>query len=357
MGKKQKRKISKSRKTGMPPGSLVYIGNQTDKNAVIEVFNYNKDFCISKNVTTVQEAVSYLTKNSVTWINVNGLTQTEVIEELGKYAQLHSLFVEDILNTEHRPKLEVSDQNIFLIIKMLYFTDDEQLRIEHLAILLRENYVITFQEADGDVFGQLRKRLSQGEGTNIRQKSADYLVFGLLDAVIDHYYIISEKLSQQVENQEDNLVGNPSKELIPQIQELKREIIAIRRAIFPMREVINRLERISHPFLLPETKTYIADLGDHILQITETIDVYREIMWGLMDMYMSSMSHKMNIIMKTLTIISVIFIPLTFIVGVYGMNFDYMPELHHPWGYPIVWGIMVSIVLGMFWFFKKKKWW
>ncbi|GJH40866.1 cobalt/magnesium transport protein CorA [Capnocytophaga sp. HP1101] len=352
---KKKRKANRSKKVGLPAGSLVYFGNK-EKPINIEVMSYNESSCSIKKVTSADEALSLITDNRITWINVNGLNNIEEVKKLGNYTQLNNLLLEDVLDTEHRPKVEILDDHILVIIKMLYYGKDEQLISEHLALLLGKNYLITFQESEGeDVFEPVRKRL-QNADTALRKRTADYLLFGLLDAIVDNYFVILDKVSEKIEAIEDELITHPREDMISEIQLLKKSAIFLQKSIVPSREVVNKIEKTPHHLIEADTKHYFRDLHDHTVQIVETLSTYRDILWGLTDTYMGAMSNKMNNIMRLLTLISTIFIPLTFIVGVYGMNFKYMPELEWWWAYPLVWLVMIGISVMMIFYFKRKKW-
>lgn len=354
MGKKNS--ISKAKKVGLPPGALVYVGENPElQTEEIEVCSYSKDKAEFTKVKNPEQALQKIIPSQNTWININGLTNVQNIATFGNFAGILPLFVEDILNTQHRPKIEIQEKNLFLIVKMVYF-QGEQLKIEHLAIILGENYLFSFQETSGDVFEALRKRFIMNFEINIREKSPDYLLFAMLDAIIDNYYTVMEKVSQRFEELEDTIIFKTNPGLIDEIQDFKKEIIQLRKAILPMREVITKLQKVQHKLIKEQTQNYMSDLHDHILQITENTEIYRDAAWGLMDTYMSAMSNRMNSVMQLLTVISVIFIPLTFIVGVYGMNFDNMPELHLKWGYHAAWVVMISVAVGMLFYFKKKKW-
>jgi magnesium transporter len=266
------------------------------------------------------------------------------------------LVLEDIVNTTQRPKIDEYENYIFIVLKMLYYNKDENIVIEQVSFVLGENYVLTFQESEGDVFGSIRDRLRLNRG-RIREMKSDYLLYALIDAVVDNYFTIIETLGNKIEDLETDLfTGTVREDINIEVQQLKREILKVRRAIFPLREIINRIEKGDYPFIFKRTITYFRDIYDHLVQVTENLDIYREMIWSLMDMYMTTISNKMNEVMKLLTIIATIFIPLTFIAGIYGMNFENIPELHYKYSYYILWGIMIMIFLGMIYYFKKKKW-
>jgi magnesium transporter len=355
--KRNKRERKAHKKVGLPPGSLVYLGDKEDRDTFhVESYEFNEETYQKASFTDFDSLKVNSETGFVKWFNFNGLNKLETIAKVGELFQLHPLYIEDILNTNHRPKLEeLPDNKLFIISKMLYYNPQNELVIEHLALFLSGDTLLTFQETEKDVFDSIRTRIEEPRGL-IRGKKADYLMFCILDAVVDHYFLILETLGEKIEDLEDQLLNNPNTELVNDIQHLKREAIRIRRSIYPLREVVSSLDKIAHPSIHQSTQKYFRDLYDHTIQIIETLETYRDMLWGLMDMYMSSVSNKMNSVMKVLTIISTMFIPLTFIVGVYGMNFDYMPELHMREGYFVVWAIMILISIGLLIFFKRKKW-
>jgi len=352
----KKRTSTYNKKLGTTPGSVIYTGKKQSEKLFIESFNYTSENVEEKELFDVVDTFDYKSSNSVTWININGLNHTNDIEKIGEHYNLHPLVLEDIVNIGQRPKIDEYDNYLFVVLKMLYYNKDENIVSEQVSFILGDNYVLTFQEAEGDVFDSIRNRIRTSKG-RIRTLGTDYLLYALIDAVVDHYYIVIETLGNKIEDLEDNLFsGFSQKEISQQIQDLKREVLRIRRAIFPLREIINRIEKTENRLIKKKTLQYYRDVYDHIIQISENIDIYREMIWGLMDMYMTTISNKMNEVMKVLTIIATIFIPLTFIAGIYGMNFENIPELHFKYGYFILWGIMIVLFLGMIYYFKKKKW-
>lgn len=354
MKSKNKKKTYKT--VNRSPGTVHYKGKKQSAVTAIEIINYDSDTYTKIESEDVEKAFHFKGTEQVTWINVNGLNNTEEIEKLGNHYGLHPLTLEDIVNTTHRPKMDEFDNYLFVILKMLYIKDGTELVFEQVSIVVGDDYVLTFQEADGDVFNDLRARIESGKGRG-RHLGSDYLMYALIDAVVDHYLTVIEAFGDKIEDLEDIVFETDSNNLTASsIQMLKREILKIRRSVLPLREVINRLEKIEHPVINDKTHTFLRDLYDHIVQVTENIDVYREMVWSLLDMHMSVMSNKMNEVMKVLTIIATVFIPLTFIAGVYGMNFDNMPELHYKNSYFILLGIMLFIFLMMLRYFRKKKW-
>jgi magnesium transporter len=349
------RTLLSKRKVGQAPGSVIYTGEKSDQKLFIEAFDYTKDKCVEKELTNVEECFNF-EYGSITWININGLNHVEAIEKIGEHYELHPLVLEDIVNVSQRPKIDEYDDYLFVVLKMLYYDADEKIVSEQVSFILGEDYVLSFQEAEGDVFDSVRDRIRQAKG-RVRAMKSDYLLYVLIDAIVDHYFSVIEVLGNKIEDFETEIFsGNVADDVSQNIQNLKREILRVRRAIFPLREVINRIEKNESTLIQKKTLTYYRDIYDHLIQVSENIDIYREMIWSLMDMYMTTISNKMNEVMKVLTIMASIFIPLTFIAGIYGMNFDYIPELKYKYSYFILWGVMITLFLGMLYYFKKKKW-
>ncbi|AUC81078.1 magnesium/cobalt transporter CorA [Lacinutrix sp. Bg11-31] len=354
--KPKKRTQDYKKQVGQVPGTLIYTGTKEASHLFIESFDYNVDTFVEKELKTVEEAFQFKASNTVTWINLNGLNQIAEIEKLGTHYNLHPLVLEDIVSTNQRPKIDEYEDYIFIVLKMMYYDVDENIVSEQVSFILGENYVLSLQEAEGDVFDSLRERIRQAKG-RIRGLGSDYLLYALIDSVVDHYYAIIETMGNKIEDLEDNLFEGLTKdEISSEIQGLKREVLKVRRAIFPLREIINRIDKSDSKLINEKTLHYFGDVYDHIIQVSDTIDIYREMIWGLMDMYMTTISNRMNEVMKVLTIIATIFIPLTFIAGIYGMNFDNIPELHYKYSYQVLWIVMIVIFLGMLYYFKRKKW-
>ena len=353
---KKKRTSRYKKHVGLAPGTLVYTGDKTENVLFIECIDYTPEYVKVGEHKDSKNILHYKATNSNTWININGLNHVKAIETIGEHYTLHPLILEDIVNTNQRPKIDEYDDYIFVILKMVYYDKDENLVIEQVSLVLGDNYVLTFQETEGDVFESVRERLNNSKG-RLRNLGTDYLFYALIDAVVDHYYQVSETMGNKIEDLEDDLfTGNLPETTTQTIQILKKELLKIRRAIFPLREIINRIEKTDHKLIDKKNMQFFNDVYDHIIQLSDSIDIYREMIWSLMDMYMTSISNKMNEVMKVLTIIATIFIPLTFIAGVYGMNFDNMPELHYHYAYYVVWGVMLVILILMVIYFKRKKW-
>lgn len=352
-----KKRTSKYKKhVGLAPGTLVYTGTKTENELFIECIDYSPTHLDVVEHNDVSEVFQFKSTNSNTWININGLNHTRSIEAIGEHYQISPLILEDIVNTSQRPKIDLYEDYIFVSLKMIYYDKDESIVIEQVSLILGDNYVLSFQETEGDVFESLRKRMTNVKG-RLRTLGTDYLFYTLIDSVVDHYYKVTETMSNKIEDMEDDLfLGHTSTITTQQIQSLKKELLRIRRSISPLREIINRIEISDHKLIDKKNLQYFMDVYDHIIQLSESVDIYREMIWGLMDMYMTSISNKMNEVMKVLTIIATIFIPLTFITGIYGMNFNNMPELRYQNGYYAVLGLMVLVFIIMIVYFKRKKW-
>jgi magnesium transporter len=346
----------RANKRGLPPGSIVHVGEKKTEEVKISIMDYTIRKYEEKEVKKVEDCFKFKRKPSVSWINVDGLHDVEVIEKLGNCYDIHPLVLEDIVNTDHRPKMEDFEKYIFFVLKMLYIDDKTQeIQSEQISLILGQNYVISFQEKVGDVFNAVRERIRKGKG-RIRKMGSDYLAYSLVDAIIDNYFIILERIGEKVENIEQDVVSSPEPEILQKIYNLKREMIYLRKSVWPFREVINGLLREEPKLIKKGTHVYLRDLYDHTIQVIDTIETFRDMISGMLDIYMSSVSNKMNEVMKVLTIFAAIFIPFTFIAGVYGMNFQYMPELSLPWAYPAVWIVIIGVGVSLLLYFKHKKW-
>ena len=345
----------KASKFGTPPGTLIHIGKQKMENVHISVIDYNETTIDEREVSSVEECKRYTETSTVTWINIDGIHDPVVMEDFGKYFGLHSLLLEDIMNTNQRPKVEDYGSYIYFVLKMIYLENGERICDEQVSIILGKNYVITFQERTGDVFNTIRQRLRNGKG-RIRKSNADYLAYALVDSIIDHYFVILEKVGDSLEDLEEEVVQNPTTQTLQNIHRMKRKMIGLRKSVWPLREVISFMERSETDLIDPSIDIYLRDVYDHTIQVIDTLESYRDMVSGLLDIYLSSISNKMNEVMKVLTIIATIFIPLTFLAGIYGMNFAFMPELQWKYGYFAVLFVMLVIFIGMIRYFKKRKW-
>jgi magnesium transporter len=340
----------------LPPGTIVHVGEQRHEPVKLSVIKYDGANFEEKAVGNVEEAFSLRSKSSVMWLNIDGVHQPEIIEQVGKSFGLHPLVAEDIASTGQRPKMEDFDDYIFVVLRMLRFDGEEKgTKTEQISIILGSDFVISFQETEGDVFDAIRERLRSNKG-RIRKMGADYLAYSLIDAIVDNYFIILEKLGEAIEDIEDRLVTAPTSETLQIIHDLKREMIFLRKSVWPLREVINRMERSESPLINKSTFVYLRDVYDHTIQIMDAVETFRDMLSGMLDIYLSSVSNRMNEVMKVLTVIATIFIPLTFVAGIYGMNFKFMPELDQTWSYPAVLVLMLVVALLMVMFFRRKKW-
>ena len=344
----------RSKKTGLPPGTLVHIGEKKPDKVAITAFNYAGTRCDERQDLS-PDVLAPSTDESVTWVDIGGVHRMDILESFGKQFQLHPLLLEDIANTDQRPKLDDYENRLFLVMKMLSVTDRHEIVVEQVSLVLGPNFVLSFQENGADVFTSVRDRLRGGKG-RLRQTGADYLLYALIDAIVDQYFEVLEALSEKIEALQDLVVSDPKPETLHKIHNLKRQLLFLRRAVWPLREAANSLSRSECPLLQESTKIFFRDVYDHVIQIVDTIETLREMVSTSLDIYLSSISYRLNTVMKVLTIITTIFMPLTFIVGIYGMNFEHMPELKWEWGYPLVLGLMVSIMIAMLGFFKHKKW-
>lgn len=358
---KQRRKTTpkKKRRTdiGLPPGTLVPVSDASP--TTVTIFGYGPDSFEEIHPQSIDEISTVAAQWPVLWINVDGLSDLEWIKGLGRLFHLHPLAMEDVLNLHQRPKIEAYDPYLFVVLRMMYMK--EQLESEQLSIFLLDHIVVTFQERPGDCLESIRERIRQGRGL-VRASGADYLLYAILDAVIDAYFPLLENSSDRLEELEQKMMDRPTGELIFQIRNERRNLIAFRRAVWPLRDEINKILRDKYDCFREQTFAYLRDCSDHAIQVMDLIESYRELSAGLMDMYMTVMSNRMNEVMKILTIFAAIFIPLTFIAGIYGMNFDpsvspwNMPELGSRYGYPMALLIMFVVAIGMLIFFFRKGW-
>lgn len=341
---------------GLPPGTLVHIGRKRAGEAGITVLTYDKANFNQIHVDSLEELFPLKDRPGVTWINIDGIHRVEMLENVGERFNIHPLVLEDIMNTHQRPKMEDFGNYMFFVLKMIYFEgEEEEVEKEQVSLILGENFLVSFQERPGDVFDSVRKRLETSRG-NVRKMGADYLAYALMDAIVDNYFVVLERLGEKIEDLQEELINQPGPDELRIIHDLKRKTLHIRRSVWPLREVISGLERGGCKLFSKATGIYLRDLYDHIIQVIDTIEAQREMLAGMLDIYLSSVSNRMNEVMKVLTIIATIFIPLTFIAGIYGMNFKYMPELQWRWGYFVTLGLMTLIAGVMAYYFKKKEW-
>jgi magnesium transporter len=345
-----------SHKAGLPPGALVHIGEQKVETAKITIIDFDPENFQELTVGTVDECFPFKESPTITWINIDGLHETDVIDKIGRHFGFHPLLLEDILNTGGRPKIEDFGEYIFIVLKMLYQEgEDGELLSEQISLIFGENYVISFQESIGDVFDPIRERIRKYKG-RVRKERGDYLTYLIIDAIVDNYFNVLEDIADYIEDTEEVLLEKPNSDTLQTIHGLKNDTLFLRKSIWPLREIINVLERGESPLIQETTRIYFRDIYDHTVQVMDTLDTFRDMISGMLDTYLSSMSNRMNEVMKVLTIFASIFIPLTFMAGIYGMNFEYMPELKWPWGYPVLWVLMLTVGITMVVMFKRKKW-
>lgn len=341
---------------GLPPGTPVHIGERRSEHVRITVMDYDESHFEEREVENTDECLQFRDKPTVTWVNVDGLHDLAVIERIAECFGLHPLILEDILDTDQRPKMEDLGDYIFVVLKMLYEgKEDGKVTGEQVSVVIGRHFVLSFQERKGDVFEPIRDRVRSGKG-RVRKMGSDYLAYTLIDAIVDNYFIILENLGDEVEVLEETLVGNPERRTLAAVHQLKRQLLFLRRAVWPLREVISTMERSEAGLIKKPTRLYLRDVYDHTIQVMDTVETFREMVGGMLDIYLTSLSNRMNEIMKVLTIVATIFIPLTFLSGIYGMNFKYMPELEWRYGYLFAWGLMVAVAGSMLLYFKKKKW-
>jgi magnesium transporter len=344
------------KKVGESPGSLVHVGEYKNEKIELTLIEYDKEFYKKRELLKIDECYKLKDKSTIKWVNVEGIDDINIIESIGKEFKFHPLMLEDILNTNQRPKMDDYEDYILVVLKMVYYNEDlKQIVTEQVSLVLVDNYIFSFQEFKGDVFDGIRDRIAFAKG-NIRKMGPDYLMYALLDAIVDSYFTILEQVGDYSEEIEHKLMEEPEKEVLQNIYGLKREIIYLSNSIWPLRELVNNLTRVDSKLIGETTELYLRDVYDHIIQIIDILESYRDITSGMLDTYLSSIGNKTNDVMKVLTIFSTIFIPLTFIAGIYGMNFRYFPELEWPWAYPVFWAVTISMISIMIAYFRRKKW-
>ena len=345
-----------SKKPGSAPGTLVPVGERKVDKTRITVIDYDAEQLQEKEVTDIREVLPMKDAPTITWVNIDGLHDMDLIRQVGEVFGVHPLTLEDIVNTGHRPKMEEFESYLLIVFKMLYFDEAKNhIETEQISLVLGERFLISFQEIPGDAFVPVRERLRKGKG-RIRNSGCSYLAYALIDAVVDHYFLVLEGLGERIEALEQELLSSPTDDGLRTLYEMKRELIYFRKQIWPMRELLNRILKEEPSFVDPAIGVFLNDVYDHAIQVMDTLESFRDVLSGLLDVYLSTISNRMNEVMKVLTIIATIFIPLSFIAGVYGMNFEYMPELKWRWAYPVLWSILFSIFVCMLLWFKRKRW-
>ncbi len=352
-----------SAKIGLSPGSFIYTGEKKVEEVKISVIDYNRQHLEKHVVNRIEDTFPYNDSDSVSWINIDGLHEVEILQKINEHYEIHPLVIEDILSTNQRPKIEFFDNYIYIVTRMMKYDEKQHvINSEQISLILGKNFVITFQEVEGDIFDPLRQRIANENG-RIRRSGADYLAYAILDIIVDNYFLILDTLGDEIESLDEKVLENASDEgIVKQIHHLKRELLFLRKSTWPLREVISNLQREESKLIKKQTIRFVNDLYDHTIQVIDTVETYREMASGILDLYLTSISNRMNEVMKVLTIIATIFIPLSFIAGIYGMNFDTaispfnMPELGFRYGYLIFWMLTVGIAGGLLIFFRKKRW-
>jgi magnesium transporter len=345
-----------SKKAGLSPGTLIHVGERKVEDIKISILEYDETDFREINVDDIEVCGHFTETDSITWINISGIHDIDMIQKLGTCFKLHPLVLEDVLNTEQRPKMDDFDDYLFLVLKMVYPDVAHQgIQYEQISFIIGPTYVISLQEVEEDVFDSVRERIRHGKG-RIRRQGSDYLAYALMDMVVDQYFKILEDLGEQIETLQDAVIEDPEPSSLAVIQNLKKEILFLRKSIWPLREIINALTRGESELIRDETVIYLRDVYDHTIQIIDNIETFRDMLSGTLDIYLSNVSNRMNEVMKVLTIMATIFIPMTFVAGIYGMNFKYMPELEWVWSYPVLWLVLISMFLVMMFWFKRKKW-
>ncbi|MGB5692776.1 MAG: magnesium/cobalt transporter CorA [Flavobacteriaceae bacterium] len=343
-------------KKGTAPGSLVFVGTKKVEKTQLEFLAYNTADIIENSKVQRNDLTKIQKPGFNGWLNVIGVHDARLVEQIGNQFALHLLLQEDVLNTGQRPKFEEFSDHLFMVIKMLHFDKETELiESEQISLIIEKNLLISFQEIPRDVFNPIRERLLR-PNTKIRQRTSDYLAFAMLDAISDRYMEIIETFGERIERIEEELLEQPRRELLEKINLYKKEINFLRKTIRPVRDLVSRFRRSDSELINDSTIPYLNDLEDHITHATEAIEIYKEMLNDQINMYNSALNNKLNDIIRVLTIFSVIFIPLTFLAGIYGTNFEYLPELHFPYAYPIFWGVLIIVALAMVYFFKKRRW-
>jgi magnesium transporter len=352
-----RRRKSRSKKAGLLPGALVHIGEKLSDTTKVTLIDYQGDHYQEKNIDHIEELRAFKDRQTVSWVHIEGIHDTRLLEQLGDVFGLHPLILEDILNTDQRPKMQDMGDYMFIVLKRFCNTCDEHsdMTAEQISVILGPHYVISLQERADTMLDPIREHIKTSKG-RIRKAGADYLAYSIIDTVLDSYFGILETLGDKIEIEEEALVNNPAPSTLRVIQNLKRDIIFLRKSIWPLRETISALERSESPLIQDATGLYLKDIYDHAIQVIDTVETYREMLSGMIDIYLSSLSNRMNQVMKVLTIIATIFMPMTFLAGVYGMNFKHFPELEWQWGYLFFWTIILTTAVVMLILFKRKKW-
>lgn len=344
----------RSKKTGLSPGSLIHIGSKYSEKSKITLVRYNEAFFEEKEINSIKDFRVEKDKKQITWINVDGLQDIKIFEDIGEIFSIHPLVLEDILNTDQRPKAEDYGDYIYMVLKNFHQESGDILS-EQISIILGKDFVLSFEEKENSIFKTIKERLSRNKG-RIRKGSTDYLVHAIIDNIVDNYFIMLENIEDKIENLEDDVVKKPTQSTLHDIHHLKRKLLMLSKTLWPLREAVNSLGKSDSYLINKSTGIYFKDIYDHTIAIIDTVETFRDMLSGMLDIYLSTVSNRLNEVMKVLTIIATVFMPLTFIAGLYGMNFKYMPELEFQWGYFGVLGIMFIVAILMLIYFRRKKW-
>jgi magnesium transporter len=345
-------------KLGKSPGTLMHLGERKNRPVEIHIMDYNEKSINEYKIDKVSDLRSFIKPDTVTWINIDGIHDAEKIREIGEIFSLHTLLLEDLMNPEHRPKIEHAENYIFFTLKMLNLNKDgRNIKKEQVSFFLGENWVLSFLEDPGDVFEPVRLRIRSEKG-RIRGSKSDYLAYALIDVIVDHYFLIIDSISDRIEVLEWSIFHNeiPDPKTAQKIQALKKDLMLVRKSVIPIRDAVGSLEKGISPLIHTKTTFFLKDVYDHTLYITDSIEVFREMLNSAMEMHLSALSNRLNKVIKVLTIISTIFVPLTFLVGVWGMNFKFMPEIEWKYGYLFAWSTIIITTIGLIIFLRKKKW-
>ncbi len=346
----------RSKKAGLPPGSLTIVEENKQKKTKISLIEYTEADILEKDDVSIEECFVHLDTPEMTWVQIYGPANPSIVSAIGEHFKLHTLTMEDVLNSIQRPKIDIYDDQLFIIVRYLIYADKtNELRDEQISLIVGPNYLISFSESEEPLFKTLRERLHQ-PNNRLRKSFADYLAYSILDMVVDSYFLVLEKVDAQLDHLEDALMQYTKNQILLEIQQAKRDMIFLRKSVWPMRDVVNRLLKSDFPHVSPSTKLYIQDVYDHLIQTIDIIEGFRDIVSGMMDIYLSNINLRMNEIMKVLTIVSTIFVPLTFIASLYGMNFEFMPFLHSKWGYTLTIAFMGFLATMMIFFFRRRRW-
>lgn len=345
------------RKAGMPPGTVFYAGEAPAEPVRISLMEYDANLFREQSLSRIEEVLDYQATLGTSWINIDGISDVGLVEKIGKRFNLHPLVMEDIVVPGQRPKMEDYEDTLFIVVRMLrYDAGRSEILTEQISMILRQNCLITFQETVGDVFDQIRDRLRNNKG-RARKMPADYLAYCLIDAIVDQYFSILDSYGEKIEKVEDDLLDRPDQQTLGRIHEFKRELTMLRKCIWPMRELAAAMQRSDNDLIQQSTKIYLRDVYDHTIQIIDTIESLRDVIASLLEVYLSSLNTRMNSVMKVLTLIATIFMPLSFLASVYGMNFKHMPELDSYWMYPVGFWSLIAVTVGaMLYYFKRQNW-